>query len=1856
MQAIAGYRIVDTLYTSASSLVYRALGRAPGHAHAADDERPVIIKTLRDAHPSPERIAWFRREYETTRGLSGLAGIIGVHELGVQQHRWFMVLDDIGASSLAQLARHRRFSIDEIVEVAIDVADALGRIHERHVIHKDVNPANIVLAPDTRTLAIIDFGISTTLSRESPAVRAPSELEGTLAYMSPEQTGRMNRALDYRTDFYSLGVTLYELASGRLPFAPADPLELIHSHIARQPPPLHQVEPGVDRVFSDIVARLLAKNAEDRYQSAHGLAQDLREYRRQRRQGAVAPFPLAREDVLDRFEIPQKLYGRKHEKERLLAVFERIAEGASELMLVSGYSGIGKSALVKELYEPITRRRGYFIAGKFDQLQRDIPYGPIIQAFRGLMHQLLSESEERVARWRAQLLAALGASGQVIIDVIPELELVIGAQPAVPELPASEAQNRFKLAFQRFIAVFTRPEHPLALFIDDLQWVDGASLDLIHALLTGAENHHLFVIGAYRDNEVSESHPLMPSLAALRDAGVVLHEIRLQPLDVEHVCQLIADTLRCEPGAARPLAELAHARTGGNPFFLAELLKYLHAGALIRFDRGLDRGRWAWRWDIDEIRACGMPDNAVAFMAEKVRKLGRATQQALELAACTGNVFDLRTLAIVSEKDPGQVAADLRDAVAEGLILPLDDTYRLADLDVQGLLASLTVTYRFAHDRIQQAAYSLIAGDERRRVHWKVGKLLLEKTPPAAIDQHVFDIVNQLNQGLEHARDQAERDELARLDLLAGRKAKASAAYEPALHYLRAGIALLLGRGADFDPGAALALTPAEVGEAVQRRYRLGLELFEEAAEAACLTGSYEEMHRLIAIVRAHAASLLDALGSYEVEIQAYAARDQLREGVNAGLAVLALLGIEIPEEPDMDAIGRSAAAAAAAWAGRDIEGLLDAPGMADPQKLAAMEIMARLYIPAFNSAPGVFMLIVFNEVILSIAHGNASSSARGFMAYGFLLCTQGDVESGYAFGRVALRLADRFGGQDKGSALFMFDCFVRHWRESLIEPPQFLEGYRLALDAGDLEYASLNLVGLVMHAFWSGEELSRVAELGARHSATIRRFKQELPLETNDVYWQTARNLMGKSESPCVMVSEAYDERAKLAFYVATRNVTEIALLHVSKLVLCCVFGDFERAVENARVAEQNLAGITASMAMAAFPFYDALAFLGCWDALSDADRQEALARSEKDLETLRAWSAHAPQNFEHRVSLVAAERARVLGQAAEARELYDRAIGLAQQHGYVHEEALAHEHAARFHRQGGPGRHAHLARNYLHDARYAYRRWGATAKVAQLDAAFPQELAPGAHAPAELRAGASATSTSEMRAGETLDLVSILKASQALSGEIVLEGLLRKLLATVIENAGAQRACLVLEQDGALVVEAEGAVDDAEARLLESIPLDACDRLLTGIVYLVARTKKPEVLDDASTSERFAADAYVQRTRPKSILCMPLVNQGKLTAILYLENNLVTAAFTHERIEVLNLLSAEMAIAIDNARLYRALEAANRELAAYSHTLENMVAARTSELAAKNQELEATLQQLRNTQQQLITREKLASLGMLTAGIAHELRNPLNFINNFAKLSVRQAEELGNRLNAWAEKMDRASGDAGSAPGAGGAGSAPGAGAADNSINELRQPLRLLASNAALIEKHGARANGIISSMLLHAQPSSEQPVPTDLNGLLGKSVQLVYHGMRSRTVPVDVQIEESYDDSIGQVVVVPQDLSRVFINIIENAGYATQEQARRRGDGFVPRIWVTTVSKGAQLEIRIRDNGTGIAREHLDKIFMPFFTTKPAGDGTGLGLSLSYDVVVHKHRGELRVDSREGEYTEFIIVLPMAPAPPA
>jgi predicted ATPase len=907
---IAGYQVKEKIYESRSSLVYRAYQEA--------ENRPVILKMLKQAYPSPRTIAAFRREYELTRSLQ-LDGLIRAYSLTTDQHRPVMVLEDFGGESLAQLLRTRRFSLDDVLPLAIQIADIIGQVHQHHVTHKDVNPSNLVLNPETGQLKLIDFGIATRLTRENPPLHHPAGLEGTLAYMSPEQTGRMNRAVDYRTDFYSLGVSLYEVLTGQLPFATTDALALVHAHIAQQPIPPYELLPDIPQPLSTIVLKLMAKNAEDRYQSAEGLIADLEECLRQwQTTRKIHSFPLGQEDMLDWFHIPQKLYGRERDIDTLLAAFAHVSQGAGEMLLVSGQAGIGKTALVQEVYKVMARQQGYFIAGKFDQFQRDVPYASLTQAFRSLVRQLLTESDDQIAAWRNALITALGPNLQVVTDVVPELELIVGPQPAVPPRPPAEAHNRFNLAFQNFVRVFTGPGRPLVLFLDDLQWADTASLHHLQLLMTTPENHFFFVICAYRDNEVTGAHPVQLTLDEIRKGGGNVSHIILGPLGLPDVQQLIADTLTCTPDRAKPLAELVLAKTAGNPFFINEFLKSLYTAGLLTFDA---QGR-EWRWDVAYIRAQNITDNVVALMADKVQKLGAEIQEVLKLAACLGNQFTLHALATVYEKSSPQTAGDLWPALAEGLVVPLGDAYKLVDLNVQGLSDEVTVEYKFAHDRIQQAAYSLIPQADTQAVHWRVGQLLLHSTPRGEQESKIFDIVNHLNLGRESIRHHSEQSELATLNLTAGKKAKAAAAYQPAFKYLQVGVELL----------------PEDAWE---RQYDLALALHVEAAGAAYLSGDFQQMERLTAVVLRRAKALVDKVKAYEVMLHAYAAQNNLVEGLTVGRQVLALLGEQLPHEPGQADISHGLEETRQTLAGKRIDELIHLPVMTDPYAIAKMRIFS---------------------------------------------------------------------------------------------------------------------------------------------------------------------------------------------------------------------------------------------------------------------------------------------------------------------------------------------------------------------------------------------------------------------------------------------------------------------------------------------------------------------------------------------------------------------------------------------------------------------------------------------------------------------------------------------------------------------------------------------------------------------------------------------------------------------------------------------------------------------------------------------------------------------------------------------------
>jgi len=1550
MLKLDGYQILTSIYESANSIIYRGIRQ--------QDNQAVILKMLKEDYPTPSELTRYKQEYEITRNLD-TDGVVKAYGLEHYQRTLVIILEDFGASSLKQLmsvGTKAIMPLQDFLNIAIAVVEILDNIHAANIIHKDINPANIVLNPVSRIVKIIDFGISTVLNRENPTLRNPNVLEGTLAYMSPEQTGRMNRSLDYRTDFYSLGVTFYELLTGQLPFETSEPLELVHCHIAKPPVPPHLLSKGIGEIpktVSDIVMKLMAKTAEERYQSAFGIKADLEECLNQLHQhNIISVFPLARRDISDKFQIPQKLYGREHEIDALLSAFERVTSDKTELMLISGYSGIGKSALVQELYKPITQKRGYFISGKFDQYQRNIPYSAVVSAFQELVKQLLTESEEQLQEWREKILAALGINAQVVIDVIPEIEVIIGKQPAVPELGPTEAQNRFNFVFQNFIKVFTNPGHPLAIFLDDLQWADGASLKLMQLLMT-ALYPGLFLIGAYRDNEVSSAHPLMLTLDEITKNGANIERICLSNLDLSTIINFITDTLNCSQESANTLAELVLFKTGGNPFFMNEFLKSLYTERLLEFDFHSHK----WQWDLEQIQAQDFTDNVVELMGLKIQKLPENTQQLLKLAACIGNQFDLKMLATSCEKSLRETVNDLHAAVAESLVMSLGnrDDLELALIQQESPNTPLPTTpyqlpgYKFIHDRIQQAAYFLISEQDKPLLHRKIGQLLLQNTPVDKREEKIFDIVNQLNFGIELISHHPEKNELAQLNLIAGKKAKASAAYEPAFNYLQVGIRLLGEKG-------------------WQTQYDLALALHVEAAEAAYLTGDFEQMERLAQIVRNQAKTVLDKAQVIEVKILALIAQTKLEQAVDTGVQILRELGVRLPQKPNKLNILMGLLETKLTLAGKRISDLAELRQMSDPFKLAALRILSRIVSPAFIAAPKLLPLIASKQVILSVKHGNCPESIYAYAIYGLILCgVVGDIESGYEFGQLALRLLERFNARKfKTKALFIANGFIGHWKapakETLLP---LLEAYKSGLETGDLEYAAYAVLVYSFNAYLSGKELSELEPQMAAYSKVMGQLNQEPALSMHQPHHQAVLNLLDRAENPCYLIGNGYDERTVLPSLIQANARTSICYVYLNKLILCYLFEQYPEALSNAGCNEQYLDGATATFTVPYFYFYDSLTQISLYSDASKLEQKRRINKVIANQKRIKKWAHHAPMNHLHKFYLVEAERYRVIGKDVLAMEYYDKALALSKEHEYINETALAYELAAKFYLSKGKEL---SARAYMQEARYCYQLWGATAKVKDLEKRYPQWLAATSQGSQGTKTTTVVTTTGS---GSSLDIATVMKASQAISGEIVLDKLLSSLMKILLENVGAQRGYLILENQRKLLIEAESAIDSERVTVLQSIPIENSQVISEAIVNYVARTFESVVLSDATAEGNFTKDSYIQQHQPKSILCFPLINQGKLVSIVYLENNLTTGAFTPERFEVLKILSAQAAISIENARLYQTLEDKVKERTAQLAEANQEITALNKRLKAENSRMSAELEVTKQLQQMILPKQ---------------------------------------------------------------------------------------------------------------------------------------------------------------------------------------------------------------------------------------------------------------------------------------------
>jgi PAS domain S-box-containing protein len=1774
-----------------------------------------------------------------------------------------LILEDAGGEPLNRLLG-QPMELSRFLRFAVGLAAALGKLHQRGLIHKDIKAANILVNSATGKVWLTGFGIASRLPRERQSAEPPEVIAGTLAYMAPEQTGRMNRSIDSRSDLYSLGVTFYEMLTGVLPFTASDPMEWVHCHIARQPVAPDQYAKVVPAPLSDIVMKLLAKTAEERYQTAAGIAGDLRRCLREwEAHRHIDLFQLGAHDMSDRLMIPEQLYGREREIDALLASFDRVvADGTPELVLVSGYSGIGKSSVVNELHKVLVPPRGLFASGKFDQYKRDIPYATLAQAFQGLVRPLLGQSEAELGWWRGALSEALGANGQLIVNLVPALELVIGGQPPVPDLPPLDAKNRFQMVFRRFLGVFARKEHPLALFLDDLQWLDTATLDLLEHLVTHSEVRHLLLIGAYRDNEVGPAHPFLRTLEAIRNAGARVQEIVLAPLRIDDVGWLVADALHCRPERARPLAQLVQEKTGGNPFFAIQFFTALAEEGLLAFDAVAA----VWQWDISRIRAKSYTDNVVDLMAGKLKRFSAITQEALKQLACLGNAAEIATLALVHGETEEAMHAALWEAVHAGLVFREDSAYK------------------FLHDRIQQAAYTLIPEEHRAEVHLRIGLVLLASMTVDKLAEHLFDVANQFSRGAARLVDPDQKVQVATIDLRAGRKAKASVAYASACLYLAAGMTLL-----DEREWAS--------------QYDLMFSLRLERAECEFLSGNFDKAEELIGELLHCGASKVDQAAAYHLKVILHTVKSEKPQAVDSALMCLRLFCIDIPPHPTSE---QAQAEYENVWQnldGRPIESLIDLPLMTDPDLQAVADMMTVMLPPAYFTDIHLFCLLVCRVVNDSMQHGTSGASANGYGYCGIIL---GPVfhrySEGYSFTKLACDLVEKHGFVAIQPKVHLAMGIVAAWTQPITTTIDFSRAaFRTATEMGDLTTACYGMCQSIHGLLLRNDPLDAVWRESENSLDFARKAKFRDMADSIVSQQRFIATMRGRTANFSTFSDEQFNEAAFEAQLTDDRIPTLVSVYWIFKLKARFLSGDYREALAAAEKAQPLLWASGIQVALLDYFFYAALTLAALYEKASADEQNRWRDLLTGHREKLREWAENYLPSFGDKHALVSAEVARLEGRDLDAMRLYDEAIRAARENGFVQNEGLANELAAQFYLKRGVEKVAHSC---LRDARYCYLRWGAVGKVQQLDERYPA-IAEQASLRHTTTIGTSV---------EQLDLGTVMKASQAVAGEIVLEKLVEILTMIALEYAGAERGILILPhgEEVRIAAEARTGRDGIEVQLQDALvtPSDMPDSLL----HYVIRTQESVILNDASTQNLFSQDEYFRQRHPRSVLCLPLVKQVKLVGILYLENSLAPRVFTPKRLAMLELLASQAAISLDHARLYADLGRLNAELMqensdrrraeealraseerwrklfenssvgialvtpdgrfiAANLALQKMLGytekelqrltslevsheedragteARLAECAdgqrrdyriekryrrkddnviwadlsstlvpatgntpaffaavvvdiTERKRAEEELHQkeisLREAQTELAHISRVTTMGELAASIAHEVNQPLGAITNNANACLRF-------LASGSEKSQEVEG--------------------------------------ALLDivKGVDRVNSIIVRMRALAKKVPPEMARLHLEDVVTDVLTLIYHELTRRHVAIHTELSKDLPPVLGDRV----QLQQVLLNLVMNGVEAMDEvaegerkisiRARRHEHSGRPAVLVS-----------VQDSGVGLKAAEVDRLFRAFYTTKAHGIGMGLAISRS---IVEAHGGRLWVALADGPGAKFEFILP-------
>lgn len=1757
------------------------------------------------SNPPPDYLNRLAHEYLLK---DSLAAGWAVRPLDYVRELSILLLEDQGGEPLAGRLG-APMELDRFLRLALALSSAVAGMHASGLIHKDIKPGNVLVNPSTDQVWLTGFGIASRVPPERQSPAPPEVIVGTFAYMAPEQTGRMNRSIDLRSDLYSLGVTLYEMLTGALPFAASEPMQWIHCHIARQPaPPIERVA-TIPEAVSAIILKLLAKAAEDRYQTAAGLHHDLHRCLTQwRARQCIEPFTLGANDVPSQLLFREKLYGRETEIGRLIAAFERVvAEGRSELVLVSGYSGIGKSSVVNELQRALVRPGGLFAVGKFDQYKRGIPYATLAQAFQGLVRQLLCKSDTELARWRSALAEALGLNGQLMINLVPELALIIGEQPPVADLSGPEAQGRFLVAIRQFIKVFARKEHPLVLFLDDLQWLDQATLDVFAHLASQPESRHLLLVGAYRDNEVGPAHPLTGRLKAVRESGRPLQEIVLGGIRFDDVARMLTEALAANPDDVEPLARAIAEKTGCNPFFAIQFAGALAEEELLTYDATAS----AWRWDIERIRAKRVSDNVVDLMIERLGRLPDASLQALKIAACMGSSVEIAKLHLVLETTGLETQDLLREPLRIGLLLQVD------------------ANYAFAHDRVQEAAYAMLPISERADTHRRIGSRLMAAMDQAEVEAQIFEIVSQLNRAEIAHGDVAGRALAASLNLRAGLRAKASSAYGAARGYLAQG--------------------RAQLGEdGWTSNYALAFALALEHAECTFFDGELDEALGMTAPLLSRAATNIDRATVYRLKVELHVVRSDNVAATECGLAALQLFGIAFPDHPDRAEIEREYNDIWTNLNGRSIECLAELPPMTDPEQLVIMRVLAEMWPPSFFTDFNLTTLVVCRMVNCSLLHGTANSSTQGYALLGWIMGPAlGRYEEGYPIASLACRLAKKRNVPLDMARVYTTMGLTSAWTQPLATSIEwFREANRIGLEAGDAYFACFSSAFVAMTLFQRGRNL----HLETKETSEYLRFALGTGFrdgaEMSMVPERASACLRGLTRGLADFSDDQFDQAEFEAALTGARAPVVGWWYWTRKVMLHFLSGDYQAALDAAGKVLTGRCQIVQIQHLD-YHYYTALALAARIGEVPVGRREELRRRLEAHYDQIQTW-AHETRSatFSDKCALVAAEIARIEGRDLEAERLYEDSIRLAHENGFLQNEAIANEVASRFYAARGFDK---IARVYLRDARDCYHRWGADAKVRQLDELHPHpghfELAP-------------APTNTTVASVEQLDLATVIKVSQAISSEIVLEKLIDTLMRTAIEHAGAERAVLLLSRGAEHRVEAEATTrGDMVMINLRKGPISAT-ALPEAILLYVARTLESVILDDASAGSPFSGDAYIRQNRARSLLCQPLTNQGKLIGLLYLENNLAPRVFTPGRQAVLKLIASQAAISLENTRLYRDL--AERESRIRRLVDSNVIGIVIWDLDGRlidtndaflrmvqhdREDLRAGLAWFDMTPPEWQERvpqevEELRTTGIMqpcekeffrkdgsrvrvligaaafegepTQGVAYILDlTERQRAEQEARESERRYRELqaelahANRvatmgqLSAWiAHDVKQplvgvvSSGNAG--------------------IHWLAaEPPNIKAARRALerIVRDGHRAADILDrtrSMVKKATPKTET---VDLNQVISETLALIEAEAGRNGITVRVDLARTAPLVSADRIQIQQ----VVMNLMVNAIEAMIGDTTPRRDLLV----TSAIDAWGSAVTAIHDSGPGLPQEHRDRVFDAFFTTKPNGLGIGLAI---------------------------------------